>query len=218
MQKQHKNLISTAIFFISLLLMSLTSFANTAADELAQLLSNFHTMQAAFEQSFVNQHGKSIGTKTTGKMILARPGKFRWETMQPNKQLIIINKEMMFLYDPDLAQLIKRKITHYQPGNPALFLSNPLDSLKQSFQIVKLKKQDRNLRFKLTPKMQKHQENGYQWLEICFVDNKLSAMYIFDNLEQTTLIRFANAVFNADIPSTRFTFNPPPHTEIFNEK
>ena len=188
----------------------------TAACELAQLMSNIHTMEAFFEQSLVNQHGSRIGTKTTGKMTLERPGKFRWEITQPNSQLIIINKDKMLSYDPDLSQLTKRKVNINQPGNPAMLLSSPVEILKQSFQIVKLKKSNQELWFKLTPKSQKGQGNGYQWLKIGFVQEKLSSMYIFDNLEQTSLISFSNTTFNAEIPDKKFAFTPPPNTEIFN--
>src|SRR5208337_1116506 len=82
----------------------------TATDELAQLLNNIHTMQATFEQSLINQRGARIGTKTTGKMMLERPGKFRWAITEPNNQLIIINNDKMLSYDPDLEQLTKRKV------------------------------------------------------------------------------------------------------------
>ena len=206
-------------FFICLFITTQTIFAiPTAADELAQLLNNIHVMQASFEQSLVNQHGKRIGTKTLGRMVCERPGKFRWETLQPNNQLIIINKDKMFLYDPDLAQLMKRKVDYSKPGNPAILLSSPVESLKQGFQIAKLKKHGQGLWFKLIPRTQKNQESGYQWIKIHFIGGRLDTMYIFDNLEQTALINFYNIVLNTEIPLKTFTFNPPPNTEIFNSE
>jgi outer membrane lipoprotein carrier protein len=217
MQKKYQTLLNL-VFFASLLITSTGSFAaNTATDELAALMNNIHTMQATFEQSLVNQDNSRIGTKTTGKITLERPGKFRWEIMQPNNQLIIINSNKMILYDPDLSQLTKRKVNLNQPGNPAILLSSPVESLKQSFQITKLTQPKQGLWFKLIPKKQKNREKTYQWIKIGFIDGKLSTMYIFDNLEQTSVISFGNTAFNAEIPAGKFTFTPPPNTEVFNE-
>jgi outer membrane lipoprotein carrier protein len=221
MKKKYKNLfvILASFSYLCLLIISQTSLAlvNTAVDdELARLMNNIHTMQASFEQSLINQHGSHIGTKTIGKMALERPGKFRWEITQPNNQLLIINKDKMFLYDPDLSQLTKRKVNINQPGNPAMLLSSCVKSLQQSFQILKLKKSGREVWFKLTPKKQKIQEDGYQWIKIGFVDGKLSTMYIFDNLEQTSFISFSRIILNAKIPVEKFRFIPPPNTEVFN--
>ncbi len=214
MKKQRTPLI---IFFPLLLIIFQTVFADTTAtDELAVLMDNIRTMQATFIQSLVNQSGARIGTKTTGKMAVARPGKFRWEITKPHDQLIIINNNKMISYDPDLSQITNRKVNVNQPGNPAMLLSSPVESLKQSFQIIKLKKSDEKLWFKLTPKKTKGQASGYQWIKIGFIDNKLNAMYIFDNLDQTSLISFSNIEQNAEISPKNFTFTPPPNSEVFD--
>jgi outer membrane lipoprotein carrier protein len=214
MQKQ-----KLLIFFACLLTILQNSFAaSIAADELAQFFTNMHTMQATFTQSLLNQQNSAIGTKTIGNMIIERPGKFRWEMTQPHQQLIIINKDKMLLYDPDLAQLTKRQVDYRRPGNPAMLLSSSVDSLKQSFQIVKLPKQGPGLWFKLTPKTQKNQESGYQWIKIHFVNAQLKAMYIHDNLEQTSLISFTNILLNLEIAPKKFTFTPPPNTDILNSR
>jgi outer membrane lipoprotein carrier protein len=216
--KQYKNLFGVLVFFASFLIIWHSSLATTptAADELAQLLNNIHTMQATFTQSLINERGTRIGTKTIGKLLLERPGKFRWEITEPNNQLIIINNDKMLSYDPDLSQLTKRKVDYRRPGSPALLLSSAVESLQQLLQIVKLEKQGKEIWFKLTPKAQKNQEIDYQWIKIGFINGKLAAMYIFDNLDQISLISFANIVINTTISSKKFTFIPPPNTEIFN--
>ena len=188
-------------------------FAITASDELMQLLNNLKTMQANFEQTSINSKGKSTGEKIIGSMSLERPGKFRWATIEPNKQLIIVNKDQSLLYDADLEQVIKRKMDYKKPGNPAMLLSSPTTTLKASFKIIKLKEPKSKKLFQLYPK---NNENGYKWIKICFVKGVLQNIQIADNLEQINTINFINIVINQPISQKLFVFVPPKNTEIFD--
>ncbi|MDQ8039485.1 MAG: outer membrane lipoprotein chaperone LolA, partial [Rickettsiella sp.] len=67
-------------------------WAASASDELAHLLNRLHGFQANFTQTVMDGRGQIL-QKTSGKMILQRPGHFRWEVMQPNKQLLIADGE-----------------------------------------------------------------------------------------------------------------------------
>lgn len=195
-----------------------TAATQTAATELVQLLNNFHTIKASFEQFLIDKNGNKSGAITTGIMMIARPGKFRWETTQPSKQLIILNKDRSILYDADLAQVINRKISSHAEGNPAMLLSNTTTSLLQSFTIVKLRGTNtankNSLWFQLTPNSQTH---SCQWIKINFVNKELAAMVIADNLGQQSRINLKNVVLNSNISLAMFAFTPPPNTEIFNE-
>ena len=204
--------------------------ATTAADELAQLLNNTRTMQAKFEQFSINRSGARMGQKTTGSMMLERPGKFRWEITQPNKQLIIVNKNRTYLYDADLEQVVKRKVDYNNPSNPAMLLSSPVESMKARGQVLTIDNdcQSRNINvvdcqdltpslwFELKPKKQRNQETGYQWIKIHFVNGQLNAMIIADNLDQKSQINFTNVVVNSQIPVKMFIFTPPPNTDVFD--
>ena len=157
-----------------------------------------------------------MGQKTTGTMMLERPGKFRWEITQPNKQLIIVNKNKTFLYDADLEQVVKRKVDYNNPSNPAMLLSSPVQSITLSFEISKLKKSGQDLWFELKPKTRKNQEAGYQWIKIQFINGRLNAMIIADNLDQKSQINFNNIVINIQISPKKFVFTPPPNTDVFD--
>ncbi|MBU0743968.1 MAG: outer membrane lipoprotein chaperone LolA [Gammaproteobacteria bacterium] len=214
MSKHYKILIGKIFFILFFSFTANISFADTtAADELAKSLNSIHTMQANFEQSMVNSKGGNIGQKTLGSMKLERPGKFRWEITQPNNQLIIINKDKSFLYDIDLEQVVKRKMDYRKPGNPAMLLSSPVETLKQSFKITKLNNSKTGSWFKLTPKTQ---GNGYQWIKMHFITGQLRSMQITDDLEQQSTITFNNIVLNKSISSKMFVLTTPPNTEIFD--
>ncbi|HBY55890.1 MAG TPA: outer membrane lipoprotein carrier protein LolA [Coxiellaceae bacterium] len=214
----YKNLITKIVFSACFFITAhqVIAATTTAADELAQLLNNTRTMQAKFEQFSINSRGVRVGQKTTGTMMLERPGKFRWEITQPNKQLIIVNKNKTFLYDADLEQVVKRKVDYNNPSNPAMLLSSPVESMTLSFEISKLKKSGQDLWFELKPKTRKNQEAGYQWIKIQFINGRLNAMIIADNLDQKSQINFNNIIINLQISPKKFVFTPPPNTDVFD--
>lgn len=185
-----------------------------ADDELIQLLNNIHTMQASFKQFIVNDKGSQIGQVTTGSMVLERPGKFRWDVRQPNKQLIIVNGNKFMLYDADLEQVTKRKMNYRKTGNPATLLSGSTETLRQMFKITVLNKSGNDVLFSLKPRKQ---ASDYQWIKMHFVADQLSAMYIFDNLGQQSEIRFTGVVLNSKILQDKFVFVVPKGVDVMDE-
>ncbi|CAL7962751.1 Outer-membrane lipoprotein carrier protein [Gammaproteobacteria bacterium] len=198
---------------------SIAASIQTADDELTQLLNNIHTMQATFKQFIVNDKGARIGQETTGYMALERPGKFRWEVLQPNKQLIIVNGSKFVLYDADLEQVTKRKMNYKKPGNSATLLSGSTETLKQMFKIIKLKKSGGGIWFELKPEKKNNsgQTSDYQWIKMHFIAGRLSAMHVFDSLGQQSEIHFSNVVLNSKISQNKFVFVAPPKVDVLDE-
>lgn len=213
-------LIIKTIIFISFCVLASVVFASKqkADEELAQLLGNINTMQATFKQFTINNRGVQLGQETVGSMVLERPGKFRWEVTLPNKQLIIINKDKLLLYDIDLAQVTKRKMDYKKLGNPAMLLSGNTETLKQVFKIVKLKSLDeKNIWFELRPKGKNSTNNGYQWVRLGFSAGQLSKMRVFDNFDQQSEIQFKNIVVNTKVSSDKFNFVVPSKVDVVDE-
>jgi outer membrane lipoprotein carrier protein len=203
-------LIIFSIFFC----VGTAAVASPAADELAQLLNNSHTMQASIKQYMVNDKGVKIGQETVGSMALERPGKFRWEITQPNKQLIVINKDNLILYDIDLAQVTKRRVDYKSPKNPAMLLSGNTNAFKQMFEITKLKSVGKGVWFKLQPK---GKNSDYKWIKMFFVFGKLSAMYVLDSIGQQNQIHFYNISLNSKLSKNKFEFVVPPKVDVLDE-
>lgn len=215
----YKKLLAFFLIFCGLAQCSMfaaASVTTTAADELVRLLGEIHTLRATFAQSLTNHRQVPLGPKTTGSMVLERPGKFRWEVLAPHQQLIIVSGEKMLSYDAELSQVVKRKVDYQRAGNPAMLLSGSMQSLVRSFVITKLKNHGQGIWFKLMPRGKRNQEGDYQWIELGFVGEKLQTMQIVDNLDQRSVINFGNLVINAKISPQSFIFTPPPNTEVFN--
>jgi outer membrane lipoprotein carrier protein len=189
--------------------------------ELESLLNNLHTMSADFTQNIEgtpsnNSQAQNSTQPTTGKMALQKPGKFRWEVKQPNKQLIIADGRYVWIYDIDLEQATQQKIDYSNPNNPAMLLTGSTKTLHNFFQVKKLKVTNENGWYELKPK-----KNGtYQKIKLHFVDNKLVNMFIADNLGQNSDFHFSNVKINSSLEEkeikTLFTFSAPKGVDIIH--
>lgn len=184
-----------------------------ANNELIQLLANMRTLQANFQQFAVDKTGAPSGPKTLGTVFLERPGKLRWEVTQPNKQLILITANKFLLYDVDLAQVTRRKITKDNYNNPALLLYSKPQVLEQLFSIREQRTKN-GICFELLPK--KRTMSGYRSFKLHFIAGKLKAIDVLDNLGQCSKIYFTNIVLNAKIAVSKFIFTVPPKVDILD--
>jgi outer membrane lipoprotein carrier protein len=197
-----KLLIFIFLFFPTL------SLADAQNQDLINILNNLHTMQADFTQ-LVSNDAANV-QQSSGTMVLRRPGKFRWEVLNPTKQLIVVNNSHITIYDVDLNQVSKQKIDYKQSANPAILLSSSAQEIKQNF-IIKRLQQDPGVWFELKSKTG---DSLFQTVQLQFIDDKLNAMYIVDSLEQKTKINFLNVKLNQPLDDQTFIFVPPKGADV----
>ena len=114
-------------FFSTIILFSFVTIAHaaSASADLAGLLNKVQSMKANFIQTVYDKRGK-VTQKSSGRMALQRPGKFRWDVAKPMPQLIIANGTKLWIYDPDLEQLTIRSIKKAAGESPAQRINSPL--------------------------------------------------------------------------------------------
>ena len=183
-----------------------TAFADqTANANLTKLLENLKTFQANFDQVIQDKRGTAM-QESTGKMALQRPGRFRWETLTPNQQLIVADGKIIWVYDKDLQEVTKKKQTE-SAASPGLLLSASVGNLAKHYDVSSLGKND----FKLAPI--KH--DLFKSVELLFDDNgTLTQMIMHDNIGQTTQIQFSHVSTNQSLSSSLFTFRPPKNIDV----
>lgn len=193
---------------------TMSAFAASRADELSALLNGMQSMQANFTQTLKDSKGNK-GQTSTGKMALQRPGKFRWEILKPMPQLIIANKEKLWIYDPDLEQVTIRSLKGSADETPALLLSHDNKALDSHFEItLNEDKQSGWQWFKLKPKKK---ENMFSAVQIGFQNKKLLEMQLEDNLGNVTSIVFSKVQTNPNLASSLFTFKSRPNVDVIDE-
>jgi len=206
--KKYRLLLALGIVFFHL-----TALA-TPANTLIMLLATLRTMTADFTQIITDSNSKTI-QRSTGNMALFRPGKFRWEQTIPVKQLIIVNGNRLWIYEPDLEQVTIRTLSSELGKTPALLLSDPNHTLENAYNVELVSgKKDPVQWFLLTPK---NPDNMFASIKLGFGYFQIQGMVLQDHLGHTTTISFSNIVSDVVIPTSLFTFKPPRHVDVIDE-
>jgi len=195
------------VFILSFLIIG-NLCAQPASLVLQNKLANLQNMSADFQQIVVAQDGTML-QKTSGKMTLARPNKFRWEVTSEPKQLIVTDGKKLWVYDPGLKQVTMRSLTASINQTPLFLLINSPQNLAKNFKVTK------NLadQFCLEPK---NKNNMFASIVVGFDDNNIKQISFVNQLGQKTNLMFSNIIINQ--PNvTDFDFVIPPNVDVIDE-
>ncbi len=187
---------------------------NDASAAFEKILGSLKSMTANFQQKTFNSKGKLL-QQASGTMAVERPKKFRWYTLKPNKQLIVTDGNLLWIYDVDLEQASVRYLKKLQNNTPAMLLSGSASDIEKNYQIELVKQQQTQQIFKLTPKQQ---QGVFQQLHMAFNNNQLIRMEFKDNLGQFVKLNFSAVKVNPNIAANQFTFKPPAGVDVIGAK
>lgn len=183
---------------------------NTAASKkLSGYLNNYVNYSADFQQSTFDARGGLI-RQSQGKVMIARPGRFRWQTSSPSKQLVIANGNKLWIYDIELAQVTEQDLSQ-QGLTPGVLLSRSISQLAQQFNVS----EQQDGWFTLKPKQQ---TAGFESASLQFTKGKLTGLKLLNPLGQTSEFKFTN-IKSASKPflnNDLFDFLPPPGVDVLN--
>ncbi len=195
-----------------LLLCALRASAGGVPDShqpLIDRLKPINGFSGSFEQTLVDANGDQI-QQTRGTLTAVKPGLLRWHAEPPYEQLIVVDGERMWLYDPDLQQVTTQGYRNDLARTPAMLLVGETEGLRESYQVFR-EQTDDGERFTLIPR-----DNGslYSKILLGFVGNTPVEMVLWDSLEQRTRIRFKDVVLNPTAEAGLFTFQAPPDADV----
>jgi outer membrane lipoprotein carrier protein len=206
---------SPGSFLVSLCLCGLLAcdFAYASAiDKLNRFLETTQTLSADFEQIVVAKNGRRP-QQSAGRMLISRPGKFRWQIEIPYLQLLVGDGAQVWMYDPDLKQATVRTMDAALGSTPAALLVGA-DTLEKNFDFFEMGEREGLEWLEARPESP---DSGFEKLELGFSGEDLKAMELYDNFGQTTSIVFFRLLRNPDLPAALFTFTPPPGVDVIGE-
>jgi outer membrane lipoprotein carrier protein len=200
---------------ISLVLLATCCLASgsACADSIADLktwLQGTRTLKADFAQTSAGGIG---GGKSQGTMAISRPGKFRWSINKPYSQLMVGDGSRIWLYDPELKQVIVRKSEKALGGTPAALLAGDNDA-EQRFNF---KADGEHAGAEWVIAEPKQNDTGFVRIRIGLSGNELKGMVLEDSFGQVTTLVFTNVVRNGDAPATLFRFAPPAGADVLKQ-
>jgi len=190
--------------------------AATASTPLDKYLDNLKTLRASFLQTLADSQGREID-RSTGTLIVARPGKFSWDihpqsggTDKGAGQLMVSDGRNLWFYDRDLDQVTVKPVDAALSATPAMLLSGTVDVRKN---------------FTVSPAGQRE---GLDWVLVeprgvdadfrdalfGFSNGDLKRMILEDKLGQTATIMFDHIERNVPVSAQETTFTPPKGVDV----
>ncbi len=183
--------------------------AASPADEVEKFLSGVQSWSADFAQTIDDGHSNVVRS-ASGKLYLQKPGKFRWDYVQPSEQVILADGKQIWFYDKDLQQANVRDMDVSLASTPAVLLSGGA-TVSSQFNVSALPKKSGLDWYQLVPK---HQDTDFQVVRIGFAKGQLASMFLADKLNQITQVTFTNPKSNEKLAPELFTFVPPPGVDV----
>jgi outer membrane lipoprotein carrier protein len=203
-------LIQSIVPLISLMLSFNIQAGGNAEDiqQLRNLLQPISSLSAQFKQQVTDADGFQL-QQSEGLFQVAQPNNLRWIVEQPMPQQVISNGLTLWLYDPDLEQVIVKPFDASIESTPAILFSGDLTRLDSAYFIRQLSPDV----FQLTP-----EQGGslFSELQIIFVDQLPASISLTDSLEQVTRITFSDVRLNPSLPAALFEFEIPGDIDVIN--
>ena len=179
---------------------------------LSQLLSPIKTMTAAFTQTVTDAKGVVLQL-SSGELSIAEPNRIRWTVNQPMPQQIISNGVRIWLFDPDLEQVIIQAYDSNLAATPAGLFSGDSEAINSAFSVTHDQSVSAVNSYILTPKSN---DALYQSLRFDFSEQQPQALAFIDSLNQTTRIEFSDVLLNPTLADKLFTFEIPDGIDVIN--
>ncbi|MFL2915131.1 MAG: outer membrane lipoprotein chaperone LolA [Nitrospinia bacterium] len=205
-----------AIFTI--LIIPRTLLAETSDQQALDAIQKQYEKILTFEANFIQESYIRMMDQTQsveGQVKIKKPGKMRWVYGAPDEQILISDKNTLWLYIPEEEQATKVPVESiYSSNTPALFLAGQ-GKLTQSFNIESVNQEKKKIIVTLIPK------TAQQSLArlVLFADKKnyqITGSTVYDKLGNRTTIRFNQIRVNKKILEEQFQLNTPPNVEILD--
>lgn len=182
-----------------------------AVDRLRDFVRETKTARAAFTQTVTPPDGSRAKT-SSGSFEFARPDRFRFEYLKPYPQTIVADGKKVWMHDPDLNQVMVRRIDQALGATPAALLAG--NTLERDFDLAAQPARDGLEWVRATPKQK---DGGFEWMGIGFRGAQLVAIEILDRFGQRTLLKLETLAPNVTLAPDRFRFVPPAGADVLEQ-
>jgi len=205
-----KGVMYKKVLLFCVILFGQPSWAQEDLSVLSGLLGKLDGASMVFVQHTFDGSGALLQSQK-GKIYLAQPDKFRWESEEPYSQLLVSDGVNLWQYDEDLEQVTTQKLDKRLSATPALLLSGDVGPLQSEYDIFSELLQDEK-HFVLIPK---RADALFDRLRLEFVGNELSRMIIKDEVGQKTVLSFKQHSRYLKNDSL-FTFSAPEGVDVIS--
>lgn len=188
--------------------------AGSVAAALAKLQTRYETtetMRARFTQT-VESPTIAGALDASGTVLFGKPNKMRWTYDEPDPQVIVGDGSDLWIYQPDLRQVIRTRLADaFQSRTPLTFLAG-LGRIERDFDATLERETDESWALRLVPR--NDAALGVLGLVVRKTDAAILEARITDPIGTTTHLRFADEERNVAIDADQFRFDPPDGVDV----
>lgn len=189
-----------------------SAFADVS-DDLDHFFNEVRTYSAKFQQVVLDEEFNPI-EESSGRVLIKRPGRFRWNYEPPGEHRIISDGEKVWVYDVELEQVTVRSLKEAVGKTPAGLLAGGAD-IDEQFDVTDLGQVNGPLYWvRMVPT---GEDVGFEDIRIGFEDGRLRVLELVDGLDQTTRITMTDGEENEPISDSQFEFTPPDGVDVIDE-
>lgn len=179
---------------------------------LRNFLTGVTTLRADFRQRVIDSRQQLV-EDSVGRVLMQRPGRFRWDYQQPHARAIVADGQKLWLYEADLDQVIIRQLEDGIGDTPAALLTGRQDVLER-FTISKSWQADGIQWVALAPKAA---DADFAAVRLAFDGPKLVNLELDDRLGQQTRLDFSRVEINPRLDAQSFHFDIPPGADVIDD-
>lgn len=196
------------IFFIS-------TAGPTQAMEISEKIQNHYQKTESFQADFIQILSNAATREQEermGSIAFQKPLNIRWESTDPEPELLIINEQTMWNYFPEENALYQYETDDIITSRTMLRFISGQAMLKDDFNIEDQGMEDGLHKIKLVPKNPEPDlVLAYIWADDQGVMNRILVVDFFGNGNE---LRLKNIDLNPDFEPDTFNFDPPEGVEI----
>ena len=174
-----------------------------------RLIGKMNSAQGNFSQKVIDKNGTLV-QEDSGIFSFKKPNFFRWIYQKPFESQIVSDGELLYLYDPDLKQVVISSLKKLGGVSPAILLVS--GDISNSFELSYLENIESKNWFEAVPKDKSR--TTFKSVLINFEAEKINEMRVIDNFDRTTIIVFSSLVVNNKIDDEYFLFNTPENVDV----
>lgn len=180
---------------------------NTAvSDRLRQFQQQTQSLHGQFRQQIIENSGLADEGARSGDFWVERPDKIRWHYRQPYEQLIVADGFKVWLFDPDLDQVLVRDLAPDGDDVAGLLLGSS-DDIARRFTVTSINDDQ----YLLVPIAE---ESAIEQVVIRFEQQMMVGLQVRDVLGVTSEFEFLNLQANTPIDPEQFQFVPPDGVDV----
>lgn len=164
-------------------------------------LDGLDTLHADFEQIVLDTESAETGLMY-GEFFLDRPGRFRWNYLSPNRQVILADGRDVWLIEEDLKQVTRHLQKWALKNTPAAFLTMDAE-VDDDFDVVERGAHDGMQWLELLPR---DADSDLSRVLLAFDDGQLRRMELSDRFGIVSRFRFFDITRNVPLDPELFRF------------